>query len=91
MANLQTLSLLSFPLGNEDIEEDKSRQKFRNRDIITNNGDYQRSGSLAGNERGLGEGVYTLICSTFRPRINLDGSHSDVSDLPSSRKNEGEE
>ncbi|RAK91706.1 calpain-like protease PalBory [Aspergillus costaricaensis CBS 115574] len=40
--------------------------RVRNRDIITDSGDYRRGGSLAEKKR-LGEGVYTLVCSTFAP------------------------
>lgn len=40
--------------------------RVRNRDIITDSGDYRRGGSLAEKKR-LGAGVYTLVCSTFAP------------------------
>ena len=38
----------------------------RNRDIITDSGDYRRGGAFA-ETKGLDKGIYTAVCSTFTP------------------------
>ncbi|RHZ66364.1 uncharacterized protein CDV56_108742 [Aspergillus thermomutatus] len=40
--------------------------RVRNRDIITDSGDYRRGAALA-EKRHLDKGVYTIVCSTFAP------------------------
>ncbi|KAH1301617.1 hypothetical protein KXW28_003228 [Aspergillus fumigatus] len=40
--------------------------RVRNRDIITDSGDYRRGAALA-EKKHLDKGVYTIVCSTFAP------------------------